>query len=143
VTPGLVAPRPPRLPAEARAGNPARRVLVVDDEPMIVRALAERLAGHASVVGETDPGRALDLILADPGFDVIVCDVMMPGMTGTDLHARVAGEKPERAARFVFMTGGTFTERARDYLGRVPNPCIDKPFGVAQLVEAMERIGKP
>jgi two-component system NtrC family sensor kinase len=91
-------------------------------------------------VGETVGARALDLILTDPGFDEIVCDVMMPGMTGIDLHERVVRERPERAGRFVFITGGTYTSRARDYLAHIANTRLDKPFDVAELVAAIERV---
>jgi PAS domain S-box-containing protein len=132
---------PPRLPAEARVGATSRRVLVVDDEPLIVQSLTKMLRSRATVVGETVAARALELILADPGFDAVVCDVMMPGMTGIDLHEHVAREKPDCAGRFVFITGGVYTSRARDYLARVPNERLDKPFDVAELIAAIERAG--
>jgi CheY-like chemotaxis protein len=114
-------------------------VLVIDDEPIIVRLVAKCLAPGAEVVGETDSARALEKILAEP-FDVIVCDVMMPGLTGIDLHERVARDRPEAAARFVFMTGGTFTTRAREYLALVPNRQLDKPFTVGRVVASVEAV---
>jgi CheY-like chemotaxis protein len=113
----------------------------VDDEPLIVQSLTKMLRSRATVVGETVAARALELILADPGFDAVVCDVMMPGMTGIDLHEHVAREKPDCAGRFVFITGGVYTSRARDYLARVPNERLDKPFDVAELIAAIERAG--
>ncbi len=134
-------PAPPPLPAELRPGGTRRRVLVVDDEPVIVRMLSRSLASHADVTGESDPARALALILQDGArLDVIVCDVMMPGMTGIDLHERVARERPDLAGRFLFMTGGTYTARTRDYLARVPNPCLGKPFDLAQVLAAIEQV---
>jgi PAS domain S-box-containing protein len=140
-SPQIAAPRSAILePVHAAAGARAIRVLVVDDEPLIVRSLSAALAKHATTVGETVPERALALILADPPFDAIVCDVMMPGMTGIDIHEQVARDKPGREARFVFITGGTYTARARDYLERLPNARITKPFEVAQLVAAIERV---
>jgi PAS domain S-box-containing protein len=133
-------PTLPPASAELRPGAGSRRVLVVDDEASIVRVLSESLQSVASVVGETVPGRALDLILAGPGFDAIVCDVMMPGMTGIDLHERVARDRPDLASRFVFICGGTYTARARDHLARVSNPRVDKPFRMAQLIDAIDRV---
>jgi CheY-like chemotaxis protein/anti-sigma regulatory factor (Ser/Thr protein kinase) len=130
---------PPSLSARPD-GNAQKRVLIVDDEVAIVRLLSESLESIASVVGETVPGRALDLILADPGFDAIVCDVMMPGMTGIDLHERVARDRPDLASRFVFICGGTYTARARDHLERIPNPRLDKPFRMVQLIDAIARV---
>ncbi len=138
----ISVPPPPPAPVSSRPAATQRRVLIVDDETAIVRLLSESLESIANVVGETVPGRALDLILASsvPGFDAIVCDVMMPGMTGIDLHERVARERPDLASRFVFICGGTYTARARDHLERVPNPLLHKPFRMAQLIDAIERV---
>jgi PAS domain S-box-containing protein len=130
---------PPSIPpAPVMQGQ--RRVLIVDDELAIVRLVAESLEACASVVGETVPGRALELILGGTPFDAIVCDVMMPGMSGIDLHERVARDRPDLAARFVFMCGGAYTARSRDHLERVPNPRLDKPFRMSQLIDAIDRV---
>jgi PAS domain S-box-containing protein len=132
---------PPRVPTSLGVTKPWR-VLLVDDEPIIVRALTRALGARAAVVGETVSERALDLILAEPGFDVVVCDVMMPGMSGIDLHARVARAKPEAAARMVFVTGGAYAPRERAYLERIPNLRLEKPFHVARLVAAIEQVAR-
>jgi PAS domain S-box-containing protein len=131
---------PPSVPPPTTPVAGKKRVLIVDDETAIVRLLSESLETMADVVGETVPGRALDLILGEPGFDAIVCDVMMPGLTGVDLHERVTRDRPELASRFVFMCGGTYTARARDHLERVTNPRLDKPFRISQLIAAIERV---
>jgi CheY-like chemotaxis protein len=102
--------------------------------------LSEALEPIAHVTCETTSNRALDLLLSDAEFDVVLCDVTMPGLTGIDLHERVARDRPELASRFVFMSGGTYTARARDHLERVANPRLDKPFRVAQLLEVIERV---
>jgi PAS domain S-box-containing protein len=129
---------PPSRPADSRDATGQKRVLVVDDEARIVRLLTESLESVGTVVGESVPQRALDRILSGDPFDAIVCDVMMPGMTGIDLHERVVRDRPDLAPRFVFICGGAYTERARDFLQRVSNPCLHKPFLVAQLVEAID-----
>ncbi len=131
---------PAAPPPSDRRATLRRRILVVDDETSIVRLLARALASTASVVGETVPGRALELILGNPGFDAIVCDVMMPGMTGIDLHERVARDRPDLAGRFVFISGGAHTPRAREQLQLMPNPRLDKPFRITELVDAVERV---
>ena len=135
------SPTPPP-PAAHPDGEPLPRVLVVDDEPLIVRSLTKLLAGRANVVSETVPERGLALALGDPPFDVIVCDVMMPGLTGVDLHERVARERPGREGRFVFITGGTYTTHARDYLDRVPNVRLSKPFDLSALLAAIEQTAR-
>jgi CheY-like chemotaxis protein len=123
-----------------RSDGKALRVLVIDDEPLIVRTLTSALASRVTVVGETVPERALALILADPAFDAIVCDVMMPGLTGIDIHERIARDKPGHETRFVFITGGAYTARAREYLDRVPNARLTKPFDAAALLAAIEKV---
>jgi CheY-like chemotaxis protein len=77
----------------------------------------------------------LDLLATGASFDVVLCDLMMPELTGMDVFERVVVERPELAARFVFMTGGAFTGRARDFLDRVDNERLDKPFDVVKVRE--------
>jgi FixJ family two-component response regulator len=57
----------------------------------------------------------------------------MPAVTGMDLYEELRRTKPALAARIVFMTGGTFTPRTREFLANVPNPTLDKPFDLTAL----------
>ncbi|HEY6459121.1 MAG TPA: ATP-binding protein, partial [Polyangiaceae bacterium] len=140
VTPTV--PAAPPVPMDIRPDGERPRVFVIDDEPLIVQSLARSLGDEVTVVGETDPVRALDRLLSDEQFDAIVCDVMMPGLTGIDLHERVARHRPERASQFVFITGGTYTAHAREYLGRVSNTRLSKPFDTPDLLAAIRRLVK-
>ena len=63
---------------------------------------------------------------------------MMPGMTGMDLHEELTRTAPDQAAQMVFVTGGAFTPRGREFLEQVSNYRIDKPFD-AQNVRALVR----
>jgi PAS domain S-box-containing protein len=110
------------------------RVLVIDDEEMMCAVLRSVLSDH-EVVALTDARRALDRLAAGERFDVILCDMMMPQMTGMDFHARLAVTAPEQAAGIIFMSGGVFTPRARDFLAAVPNARIEKPFDTQALLE--------
>jgi CheY-like chemotaxis protein len=109
------------------------RILLVDDEPMIVDALRRILAETHAVVGATSATAALQILEADPEFDLIFCDLMMPGMTGMDFYDRVFERSPEIAERFVFMTGGAFAPRAAEFLQRIPNTCLDKPVRAREI----------
>ena len=72
---------------------------------------------------EEEEGRdALDRLLSEQPYDVVLCDLMMPEMTGMDLHEEVVRRLPEMAPRMAFLTGGAFTPRAREFLGRIQNP---------------------
>jgi nitrogen fixation negative regulator NifL len=132
------------LPAgEVVAAEPARttavpggrrgRILVVDDEPMVGNSLRRILAVDHDVVVVPSGRAALDLLIAKERFDLILCDLMMPEMTGMDLHEELARSFPEHAAKMIFLTGGAFTPRAREFLDRVPNQRLEKPFDVQNL----------
>jgi CheY-like chemotaxis protein len=73
-------------------------------------------------------------------FDLIFCDLMMPNMTGMDLHAELSRDLPEQAARMIFITGGPFADEARTFLARVPNDRIEKPFDLPNLRALVERM---
>ncbi len=111
----------------------ARSVLVVDDEVILGRSVKRMLARDYEVAVATSAREALDLFAAGKRFDVILCDVMMPVMTGMDLFDELRRSIPDQAGRMVFVTGGAFTERARKFLDEVPNPRLEKPFDNAAL----------
>jgi PAS domain S-box-containing protein len=111
----------------------AGRVLVIDDEPMVVAFSRRCLDGEHEVVGVTDANLALERLAAGETFDVIVCDIMMPKLSGIDFFRQLEQKHPELTDRVVFMTGGTFTHRAQAFLDEVPNARLEKPFEPPQL----------
>jgi PAS domain S-box-containing protein len=135
--PASVAPPPPSLPPAApRAG----RVLVVDDEPMVGRMVERALGPRHKITSVTSGKDALDRLGAGDRFDVILCDLMMPSLSGMDLYDRVLALAPDQAERMVFLSGGAFTRRAREFLER--HPSLEKPFDLRALEAAVEaRIG--
>jgi signal transduction histidine kinase len=123
----------------ARDSVPPRRarVLIIDDDPAIGRTLA-RLLGKDHDVTVAAAREALELFASGARFEVIFCDLMMPQVTGMDLHQRLAHDLPEQAERMVFITGGAFTARAQAFLEGVTNARIDKPFDT-RVVKALVR----
>ena len=109
------------------------RILVVDDEPALGVAIRRILAGEHDVTVLTAASEAREVVARGDRFDVILCDLMMPKMTGMDLHAEFTVLAPDQAERMVFVTGGAFTEKARRFLGTVPNIRLEKPFDTAGL----------
>lgn len=141
----LVATAPAAASAEAA---PARSpipgaVLVVDDEPRVCEAVARLLRGSARVRSLSQSRAALDLIRNGARFDVILCDVMMPEMTGVQLHAAVEAVAPEQARRFAFMTGGVFSHEARRLLAATGRPVLEKPFDRDQLLACLRAVAEP
>ncbi len=112
------------------------RILVVDDEPSIVSTMRQLLGVSHDPVIATSAREALAILRAGAQFDVVFCDLMMPGMSGMDLYELLRVQFPAIARRCVFMTGGTFTTRAAAFLASIHNRHIEKPFSVA----ALERI---
>jgi len=113
------------------------RVLIIDDEPGIRNALVRVLQAHDVVdVGAGD--EACALLSEGAEFDVILCDMMMPGMLGMDVHLWVLEHRPELAARVIFITGGAFLPLVREYLESVPNPQLSKPFRIATVRKLVE-----
>ncbi|WP_093521365.1 hybrid sensor histidine kinase/response regulator [Stigmatella erecta] len=129
---GACAPTlPPPVPAR-RAGH-GGRILVIDDEPSVGRSLS-RLIGSQHQVTVVESGReGMAKLASSEPFDVILCDLMMPDITGMEVYEQVCESKPELAGRFIFITGGSFTPRSRQFLETVPEQWIEKPFDAQQL----------
>lgn len=113
------------------------RIVIVDDEPMIGTTLRVLLADEHEVV-LAESGAAARTALEREEFDLVLCDLMMPGVSGMDLHAWLLERSPEAARRMVFMTGGVFTDEARAFLEKVPNRRIEKPFDTRDLLRLIE-----
>ncbi|HEX4335705.1 MAG TPA: PAS domain S-box protein [Polyangiaceae bacterium] len=115
------------------------RVLVVDDEPLVAALLSRMLATEHEVSVATSATEALSL-LEENLFDAIVCDVMMPGMTGMDLYTVIKEKSPGLAGRMVFVTGGAFVPRVAEFLTSIENPKLDKPLDLKALLKAIRDI---
>jgi len=109
------------------------RILVVDDEPAIRTMLVHVLGASHEVLAAESGEEARALLEQDQSFDLILCDLMMLEMTGMALHAWLAVQYPTLAAQLVFISGGAFTPKALEYVQRVGNRLIQKPFELAGL----------
>jgi signal transduction histidine kinase len=118
------------------------RILIIDDELKVAEAVRDMFGpGHETQV-VTSGNEAFALLTQEPDdqrFDVILCDLHMPDVSGMELHHKLSENRPATAERMVFMTGGTFTERSREFVNRVSNTCIDKPIDVQQLRELVAK----
>jgi PAS domain S-box-containing protein len=135
------SPPPPEAQPE-NAAKPTRRgaVLVIDDEVMIGQFVTRLLSTEHDVRVVDCAEDALGLFRAGQRFDVVLCDLMMPQVTGMDLYAVLCELDRQQAERIVFMTGGAFTPSARAFLNSVPNPRLEKPFEVQELRALVNRL---
>jgi CheY-like chemotaxis protein len=111
--------------------------MIVDDESMVCDALAALLARDYDVATFTDPHAALASMLDGP-FDVFLCDLMMPELSGIDLYERLAAQRPELTERVIFLSAGVFTERARNFLATTRRAQLHKPVRRDELVDVIE-----
>ncbi len=134
----FVRPAPPGAPA--RRG----RVLVIDDDPHVGRSMARLLGSEHDVVALTDPREGLRALLGGAAYDIVLCDLMMPHLTGMDIEAALRDSDPP--VPLVFMTAGAFTEAARAFVESSERRCLDKPIDPAalrRLVNDVLRAGLP
>ena len=130
-----VAPPVEQVPGTGRRG----RILVVDDEELVLHSVQRMLFKEHDVVAVSAATEALALCARGDAFDVILCDLMMPDMTGMDFHRWLSGVAPQLANRLIFMTGGAFTAKAQQFLAETPNEHIEKPFHPANLRAIIRR----
>jgi PAS domain S-box-containing protein len=125
---GIVAGESP-----ARAARPDARILVIDDDDSVCAVITSVLAAEHEVVVETRAVAALARLEGGESFDLILCDMMMPDVTGAELYERLELARPELVSRVVLMSGGAFTPRARELLARARGARLEKPFDASQL----------
>lgn len=137
------APRALAAPPQRRRGG---RVLVLDDESLVCAAVRRSLEPEHQVETLSDPRAAVERLAAGEPFDVVLCDLVMPRMSGMDCFEELSRRRPEIARRMVFLTGGGFTPRATQFMEEHRGRCIEKPFEPddlrARIAEAVERLGR-
>lgn len=133
----LVTQAPPIVYAGARA-----HVMVVDDEPLVGRSIRRALRNHDVQVFSSGK-EAIEVLCSSEPFDVVFCDLMMPEVSGMEVFATVAERRPDVASRFVFMTGGAFTQRAREFLKQTHLVCLEKPFDLHQIRDLVKERAEP
>ncbi|MET0340776.1 MAG: response regulator [Polyangiales bacterium] len=132
-----------RVSARARGGALRRgRVLVIDDEPLVTEVVRRTLIEEHDVVALDDAREGLARITHGERFDVVLCDLTMPQMTGIEFHEALSAACPEQATRLVFMTAGAFMPHASSFLAGLDNPRLHKPLerdALRSLVNGMVR----
>ena len=133
--PTVVAPTETPSPARASARPPgsAPKVLVIDDEPMIRTLVARMLSRQFRVTSVDGVRGALAALNETSDFDVILCDLMMPGESGMDFFGVVRRLYPDLVARLAFITGGAVTPDTSKFLETASRPVLNKPFNAEAL----------
>lgn len=82
---------------------------------------------------------ALSRLEKDAHFDLVLCDLMMPDVSGAAVYEAVKRSYPALVRCFVFMTGGAFTERAREFLAKHPGAQLEKPFNIDDIEKLLRQ----
>jgi PAS domain S-box-containing protein len=134
-----IAPAQPTSPAAPRSAE-RLRILVVDDEPLVIEMLARVLRRDHDVVAVSCGQDALDQVSGGGWFDAIVSDVMMPNMTGIELLEALVQLEPLQAKRLIFLSGGVFTPETRARLDELGTLQLEKPVSMKELRRAVMSI---
>ncbi len=127
------------LPASEQVEAAAVNVLVIDDEELILRSLGRMLRREYLVDVCSSGDVALEMI-AEGNYDVILCDIMMPGLSGVALYEKLATICPEAQKRIIFISAGTFTVKTQSFAEQTKQPVLLKPVRRGDLRDAIEAL---
>jgi CheY-like chemotaxis protein len=116
----------------ASVAPPRGRVLVIDDDPLVGRSMARLLQGLHEVTVLSSPSDAVARLSRGERWDAILCDLMMPELSGMDVEEKLLESAPDAVQRIVYLTGGAFTDRARQFLAS-GRPYLEKPVEAQEL----------
>jgi PAS domain S-box-containing protein len=142
VAPARATPEPVVMETPVVAAQ-LTKVMIIDDEVVFANAL-RRLLGrdHHQITIVHTGQEALARIAAGERFDAILCDLMMPAMSGMEVHQKIVAAAPEQAERMIFLTGGAFSPLAKQFLDRANNLWFDKPCDLQALRSAILRVAR-
>jgi two-component system NtrC family sensor kinase len=130
------APNPAAEP-KRQSSAPSARILVLDDEPSIRRAVEKLLGRKGHVVATAADGPSATQALEKTDFDLVFCDVHLGETDGVELYRAVIARRPEYRGRFVFMTGDVMSAELREFCAKTGCAHLAKPFETEELLEAV------
>lgn len=134
--------RPTTTPRLRRGtSKPRPRVLVVDDEAIIVATVARMLRREFEVTTAGSGAEALAVLLGDgPAFDAVLCDISMAATTGKDVYDALVAAGHPSADRMIFMTGGATTAEVEAFLAGLADRVVFKPFHQRELLARLDAL---
>ncbi len=117
-----------------------RSVLIIDDDERVAQAVARLFPSETSVEVLNDAAEALIRLLNGTIPELILCDVVMPEISGAEIVAQLRSYSPEAARRVVLMTGGGAPAEVRRQLEDFDGIILEKPFHIEELEAAVARM---
>jgi len=139
-----IQPAPSEDPARATLTDPPAdrlKILIVDDEPRLLRTYALLLSEDHDVRCAPGGAQALDALAQDPRVDVVLCDLQMPGVDGVAVYQQAVKRDPSLGDRFLFSTGGGVLPRVKDFVATTRLPILEKPVRFEKLQAAIMTVG--
>lgn len=133
----VVTPPPPESALPKAKPKKSQRVLLIDDEPLLLKSLARMLKARVKVVTASGGADALDILSRDSDFGAIICDLMMPDVDGIHVYEAVQANHPQLAEKLFFLSGGVFTDRMSTFLQETQVTILDKPVSRETLFQAL------
>ena len=118
----------------------AGTILVIDDEPSIVRGLAQLLRRNGHRVETAANGARALALLREQRYDVILCDLDMPDLDGPAFYAILMQQYPALHQRVIFLTGDTGGAASRTFLAQSGRPWLRKPSPIATIRRAIQDV---
>ncbi|MFQ5829774.1 MAG: response regulator [Candidatus Methylomirabilia bacterium] len=116
-----------------------RRILVVEDD-LPVRDLVQAYLETAGSTPVVFPNAEEALEQLAEAFDLILCDLYLPGIDGLAFYQEVVARHPALRRRFLLMTGGLVTEAVQDFLAAEEGKLLQKPFSREQLLDSLRGV---
>lgn len=110
-------------------------MLVVEDEPTVARLIADVLEDEGLQVDTLLDGREALRRAARENYDLVICDMKMPGLDGQHFYQSLARSRNPLQERFLFVTGDVLAQQTQEFLERNRLPHVAKPFRVEELTE--------
>jgi PAS domain S-box-containing protein len=131
---------PVRAPPPVVAPLSRGRLLLVDDEPDIRRSISKFLTRTGWQVDLADSGEEGLRLLGEGEYQIVLCDLRMPGMSGHEFYRRLQASNSPAISRLVFMTGDVLSPEASRFLQEAARPVLSKPFTLRDLTDTLAQV---
>jgi len=116
------------------------KILLIDDEPSLVRGLTRLLHRDGYSVDTAPNGQHALAQLQTQRYDLILCDLQMPVLDGPALYTLLAQQAPALCQRVIFLTGDTLGAASTAFLAQCGQPCLYKPCTVAEVRGLIQQV---
>ncbi len=131
-------PAEPCASASPTRNGGGKKILVVDDEESLLQMIQDELQQAHYKIATTNNGETALRKLQQESFDLVICDMKMPGLNGQQVYERLRLENPAVCRRMIFITGDVVNESLRRFLETEKRPFLAKPFTLAELHQMVQ-----